>query len=429
MNIEDISYKHPGDFLYAEEANALVERVKNVKDGKDGSTWHQGSGVPSELVGVDFDYYIDTVSNEVYRKSVTWGTPIMTIKGDDGIDGINGTNGIDGVNGVDGDNAYVYVAYADDDIGTGFTMTFDENKNYIAILSTDTEIVTPVQDDFAGLWKNYSGSGGGIRPYVSTLGDIGLTTNTTNDVIIQGDNFDNNTTVYLGDEVTINYIVPTPTQLLVNYTTSANIQASTPIEVKNGDLVHFGNTVNCFVLDVVVGTGPAGIFLTNFNGGGTGQTAVGANWFPETFGNIISPDTFFLTSNNGTPSSNTGPIGNFDGTNFLFNETSGVNSGAGSYGQITTSYFRELTHVDFDYYMYGADIGALVVESQDQNDVWTERWRQNGQSPIHPNQTSGWGQAPLDATTWNAKAIRIVFEAASGFTGDICIDNLQLTSI
>jgi hypothetical protein len=62
--------------------------------------------------------------------------------------------------GADGEDAYVYIAYASDASGTGFTMTFNAALDYIAVLSTDTEIETPQASDFAGLWKNYKGATG-----------------------------------------------------------------------------------------------------------------------------------------------------------------------------------------------------------------------------------------------------------------------------
>ena len=61
---------------------------------------------------------------------------------------------------IEGENAYVYVAYADDEDGNGFTNTFNESKDYIAVKSTNTEIPAPVASDFAGLWKNYKGAKG-----------------------------------------------------------------------------------------------------------------------------------------------------------------------------------------------------------------------------------------------------------------------------
>lgn len=59
-----------------------------------------------------------------------------------------------------GADAFVYIAYASADDGTGFTTTFNPALDYIAILSTDTEIPAPAVGDFAGLWKNYKGAPG-----------------------------------------------------------------------------------------------------------------------------------------------------------------------------------------------------------------------------------------------------------------------------
>lgn len=63
-------------------------------------------------------------------------------------------------NVTDGVSAYVYIAYASDASGTDFTMTFNAALDYIAILTTDTEIVSPAVGDFTGLWKNYKGAAG-----------------------------------------------------------------------------------------------------------------------------------------------------------------------------------------------------------------------------------------------------------------------------
>ena len=81
-----------------------------------------------------------------------------------GADGADGAAGADGADGVDGASAYVYIAYASDDSGTDFTMTFDPDLDYIAVLSSTTEIVSPAASDFAGLWANYIGGGAGATP-------------------------------------------------------------------------------------------------------------------------------------------------------------------------------------------------------------------------------------------------------------------------
>lgn len=56
-----------------------------------------------------------------------------------------------------GQSAYIYVAYADDTSGTGFTTTFTASKSYIAFLATTAAIALPEASDFAGLWVNYQG--------------------------------------------------------------------------------------------------------------------------------------------------------------------------------------------------------------------------------------------------------------------------------
>ena len=85
-------------------------------------------------------------------------------KGDTGDTVATGDTGATGAAGADGADAFVYIAYASDDQGTGFTTTFDADLDYIAVKSTTTEIVTPQASDFTGLWKNYKGATGAQGP-------------------------------------------------------------------------------------------------------------------------------------------------------------------------------------------------------------------------------------------------------------------------
>lgn len=61
-------------------------------------------------------------------------------------------NAITSNDGISGNSAYVYVAYADDDQGTGFS-TSDATKCYKAIRTSNVELV-PVVANFEGLWFN-----------------------------------------------------------------------------------------------------------------------------------------------------------------------------------------------------------------------------------------------------------------------------------
>lgn len=77
---------------------------------------------------------------------------------------ITGEDGAPGEDGVDGASSYTAIAYADDDLGTGFTMTFDPSKDYIAI-KTSAFPIPETPEQFAGLWKYYAG---GSAPAVET---------------------------------------------------------------------------------------------------------------------------------------------------------------------------------------------------------------------------------------------------------------------
>ena len=154
---------------------------------------------------------------------------------------------------IEGEDAFVYIAYADDDIGTGFTLTFDANKDYIAIKSTNTEIANPVVGDFAGLWKNYKGIKGDTGD--NATADAGTTTTlapgqpatvtnvgTTSDAVFnfgipQGEKGDTG--------VGITSIVKTSTLGLVDtYTITYDDTTTTTFNVTNGAKGDTGDTGN-----------------------------------------------------------------------------------------------------------------------------------------------------------------------------------------
>lgn len=69
-------------------------------------------------------------------------------------------SGEKGEEGNPGQSAYVYIAYASDASGTGFTTTFNPALNYIAVKATTAPIAAPQASDFTGFWKNYKGADG-----------------------------------------------------------------------------------------------------------------------------------------------------------------------------------------------------------------------------------------------------------------------------
>lgn len=62
--------------------------------------WRDGSGVPSNGLGANGDYYLDDSTGLVYNKSAGTYSAVANIKGADGANGANGTNGTNGTNGV-----------------------------------------------------------------------------------------------------------------------------------------------------------------------------------------------------------------------------------------------------------------------------------------------------------------------------------------
>ena len=85
------------------------------------------------------------------------------VKGDRGERGERGEPGVagkPGVNGKDGSSSYVYVAYATDVNGSGFTTVYNDAMNYMAIKTTSSPINSLKASDFAGLWFKFRGPKG-----------------------------------------------------------------------------------------------------------------------------------------------------------------------------------------------------------------------------------------------------------------------------
>ena len=59
----------------------------NGTDGTDGSVWRSGSGVPSNSLGADGDYYLDTATGNVYKKASSAYSLDINLKGPAGESG------------------------------------------------------------------------------------------------------------------------------------------------------------------------------------------------------------------------------------------------------------------------------------------------------------------------------------------------------
>lgn len=62
-------------------------------NGAPGSVWRDGSGAPSNGLGVDGDYYLDADTSDVYLKSAGTYSPVANIRGSQGVSGADGVDG------------------------------------------------------------------------------------------------------------------------------------------------------------------------------------------------------------------------------------------------------------------------------------------------------------------------------------------------
>lgn len=72
------------------------ENVGNIQGpaGAPGSVWRSGAGTPSDALGIDNDFYLNTSNGDVFKKAAgTYGTAITNIKGPQGNAGATGTAG------------------------------------------------------------------------------------------------------------------------------------------------------------------------------------------------------------------------------------------------------------------------------------------------------------------------------------------------
>lgn len=69
--------------------------------GEDGATWLSGEDAPAATAGKEGDFYLDTKTSDVYKKTAEgWGTPICNLTGATGATGATGGTGAAGAAGV-----------------------------------------------------------------------------------------------------------------------------------------------------------------------------------------------------------------------------------------------------------------------------------------------------------------------------------------
>ena len=129
----------------------------------------------------------------------------------------------------------------------------------------------------------------------------------------------------------------------------------------------------------------------------------------------------FLRDASGTPSSLTGPSSAYDGSYYVYAETSSNNPG------VDFSMYRDfgddVASVSFQYSMYGETMGtALLQGSDDGGSTYTTLWSKSG------NQGNAWYSAGVSIGTGYPQWLKFVYTSGSSYTGDFALDEVEVVA-
>lgn len=140
-------------------------------------------------------------------------------------------------------------------------------------------------------------------------------------------------------------------------------------------------------------------------------------------------DFDWTVDNGGTPSGATGPTNASDGTNYIYVEASAPNYPNNTADLLTPCFDLscDASSLNFDYHMYGATTGTLDVEVEAPagSGNWTQVFTISG------DQGNTWNSTTIDLSAFLGQTIKVRFAAETGssYTGDITIDNFNITCI
>ncbi|HEX7025618.1 MAG TPA: PQQ-binding-like beta-propeller repeat protein [Gammaproteobacteria bacterium] len=177
-----------------------------------------------------------------------------------------------------------------------------------------------------------------------------------------------------------------------------------------------GQFTDTATLEIDVNYAPTVLFSDDF------ETGLG-NW-----SNTASGDNHnWLLDSLGTPSSGTGPATGADSSvYYVYLETSQAYYAGDTAILLGPPVNAVNIHLAFRYHMYGADIGTLSVDVLSGGGWITNVWSLSGQQ--HSSNSAVWSAADVDLSGYSVSQIRLRATAAGGFTGDIAIDDIKITS-
>jgi hypothetical protein len=123
---EDVYLKAAGSYSVATNIKGSPGAAGSA--GTNGATWRDGSGAPSSGLGVDGDFYLDNATENVYLKASGSYSIVTNIKGATGATGPNGT----GIPLVIADNSSNQSLNGNNVTVTGWTESLDAGSNFVA---------------------------------------------------------------------------------------------------------------------------------------------------------------------------------------------------------------------------------------------------------------------------------------------------------
>jgi len=154
----------------------------------------------------------------------------------------------------------------------------------------------------------------------------------------------------------------------------------------------------------------------------------GAGWTQAT-----GDDGDWVNDASGTPSSNTGPSAGADGSYYMFLEAS-TNGSTGQIGANATAILvspcfdlssENSATFTFQNHMYGSNVGSIELEVSTDGTSWTTLWSDSG------NQGNQWNEVSVSLASYlgeDSVRLRLVGTTGSGWSSDIAIDDLVLTT-
>jgi len=142
----------------------------------------------------------------------------------------------------------------------------------------------------------------------------------------------------------------------------------------------------------------------------------------------VGGTNIWLRNSGGTQSSGTGPSGAYDGSYYLFTESSSPNypnkdaileSPCFDFTTVSTA------HIKFYYHMYGASMGTLRLQVNTGIDTsWITVWEKTG------NQGNQWYQDSVELSDYTGRTIKLRFFGVTGtsYRSDMAIDNLSINT-